>query len=48
MSSENACWQRWMTGLAGEREPWGRGGGGRGWVTEVNLVVVVVAVALTQ
>ena len=22
-SPETACWQRWMTGLAGEREPWG-------------------------
>ena len=20
---ETACWQRWMTGLAGERKPWG-------------------------
>ena len=23
-----ACWQQWMTGLAGEREPWGWVGGG--------------------
>ena len=29
-----ACWQRWMTRLAGEREPWG--------LPEVDLVVVVV------
>ena len=29
-SPETACLQRWMTGLAGEREPWGWGGGGGG------------------
>ena len=30
-SPETACWQRWMTGMAGEREQWcweRRGGGG--------------------
>ena len=27
---ETACRQRWMTGLAGEREPFGGGGGGGG------------------
>ena len=27
-SPETACWQQWMTWLAGEREPWGLGGGG--------------------
>ena len=43
-SPETACRQRWMTGLAGEREPWGGGGGmggGGGRSTEVDLVVVV-------
>ena len=33
-STETACWQWWMTGLAGEREPWG--------LTETDLEVVVV------
>ena len=37
-SPETACWQQWMTGLAGEREPSGGGGAS----TEVDLVVVVV------
>ena len=27
-SPETACQRRWMTGLAGERKPWGRGGEG--------------------
>ena len=37
-SPETACRQRGMTGLAGEREPWGS--------TEVGLVVVVVVVVV--
>ena len=35
-SPETACRQRWMTGLAGERQPWGS--------TEVDLAVVVEVV----
>ena len=31
---EAACWRRWVTGMAGEAEPWG--------LTEVDLVVAVI------
>ena len=37
-SPETACLQRWMTGLAGERQPCGS--------TEVDLVVIVVVVVV--
>ena len=43
-SPETACRQRWMTGLARERETWG--GRRRMESTEVDLVVVVVAVVV--
>ena len=44
-SPETACWQRWMTGLAGERETLegSRRGWGGGGCTEFNLVVVEVS-----
>ena len=42
-SPETACWQRWMTGLAGERAIGEGKGGGRG-STEVVLVIVVEVV----
>ena len=49
-SQETTCQQRWMTGLAGERQPWwGRVGGGGNWgwpSSSSSSQVVVVAVAV--